>query len=86
MYSGLEVHFVANKIGGLSRVDKTHRGSAKTMIQSLGSHSRLKLIMKQPLNQGFCYRLRKGLHILTGVILSAFPSLFGMNIPKTAQE
>lgn len=36
--------------------------------------------------KGFYYRLRKELHILTGVILSAFPSQFGMDIPKTAQE
>lgn len=42
--------------------------------------------MKQPLNQGFFHRLTKGRYILTGAILSAFPSQFGINTPKTAQE
>lgn len=39
MHSGLEIHFVANKLGDLSREDKTDRGSANTVSQPVGSHT-----------------------------------------------
>lgn len=84
----LKTNYVGNKLGGLSREDKQYQGFRRDCEPGCGlSHTQDKwLKMKQPLNQGFYCRLRKGLHILTGVILSAFPSQFVMNITKTAQE
>lgn len=79
-----KTNYVGNKLGGLCREDKQYQGFRKDCEPGCGlSHTQEKwLKMKQPLNQGFYCRLRKGLHILTGVILSAFPSQFGMSIPK----
>lgn len=39
MHSGLEIHFVPNKLSGLSREDKKIRGSAKTVSHTMGSHT-----------------------------------------------
>lgn len=84
----LEIHSVANKLGGVSREDKQYQGFSKDCEPACRlSHTQDKwLTMKQPLNQGFFHRLTKGWYILTGAILSAFPSQFGINTPKTAQE